>query len=237
MRAILDEHEYAIGIQAEKNKLIAEGGIKQDKPLPDISEEEIPYAVPQGWVWVRMGAIGETNIGLIYSPSDISSFGTPVLRSGNIQHGKIDLTDLVRVKMELKASVFVQEGDLLICARNGSKALVGKTALINNLQEEMAFGAFMAIFGSSINQYLLLFIHSPLFQKMIDEVNTVTINQITQSNLRSTIFPLPPFAEQHRIVAKVVELMALCDTLKAHIADAQTTQTHLADAIVEQVIA
>jgi len=72
----------------------------------------------------------------------------------------------------------------------------------------------MAIFRSKINPFLLRFINSPLFREMIDEVNTVTINQITQENLRSTVFPLPPLNEQSRIIAKIDELMARCDALE-----------------------
>lgn len=105
-------------------------------------------------------------------------------------------------------------GDLLICARNGSKALVGKTAQIKNLDEAMCFGAFMAIFRSSINGYIEIFLNSPIFRKTLDGVDTTTINQITQANLISTLAPIPPYAEQHRIVAKVDELMALCDQLE-----------------------
>jgi type I restriction enzyme, S subunit len=110
--------------------------------------------------------------------------------------------------------VLVEVGDLLVCARNGSKALVGKAALIEQLTERTAFGAFMTIFRSSINEYLYYFIASPLFRKMIDDVNTTTINQITQANLRATIAPIPPLVEQKRIVAKVRELMRLCDDLE-----------------------
>lgn len=201
-------------IEKKKASLFKEGKIKQSKPLPKIKPEELPYDLPKSWQWVRLGNVGETNIGLTYAPSDISDTGTPVLRSNNIQNGKLDLTDLKRVNKDIKQNVLVQQGDLLICARNGSKALVGKTALITDLPESMAFGAFMAIFRSRINGYLLYFINSPLFRQMIDEVNTMTINQITQNNLKSTIFPLPPLAEQRRIVAKIEELMARCDELE-----------------------
>lgn len=203
-------------IEAKKKRLVKEGKIKAGsrEDIKGIKPEEVPYELPEGWQWVRMGEIGETNIGLTYTPSNVSDFGTPVLRSNNIQNGKLDLSDLKRVDVEVKESVLVQEGDLLICARNGSKALVGKTALITGLTEKMAFGAFMAIFRSRVNGYLLYFINSPLFRKMIDDVNTMTINQITQGNLKSTIFPLPPLTEQHRIVAKIDQLMARCDELE-----------------------
>jgi type I restriction enzyme S subunit len=201
-------------IEAEKKRLVKDGKIKMSKPLPEIKPDEVPYDLPKSWEWVRLGDIGETNIGLTYAPSDVSDIGTPVLRSNNVQNGKLDLTDLKRVNKDIKENVLVQQGDLLICARNGSKALVGKTALITDLSESMAFGAFMAIFRSRINGYLLYFINSPLFRKMIDEVNTMTINQITQNNLKTTILPLPPLAEQRRIVAKIDELMARCDELE-----------------------
>jgi type I restriction enzyme, S subunit len=201
-------------IRVEKDRLIAEGKIKRDKPLAEIAEEEKPFVLPKGWEWVRLGDIGDTNIGLTYSPNNVSDTGTPVLRSNNVQLGKLDLSDLKRVNMKIKDSVLVAEGDLLICARNGSKALVGKTAMICGLSEPMAFGAFMAIFRSEVNAYILHFINAPLFRRMISDVNTTTINQITQENLRSTVFPLPPLAEQSRIVTRVEELMRLCDALE-----------------------
>lgn len=219
-------------IAQEKARLVVDGSTKKQKQLPGIAQDETPFDVPAGWCWVRMGAVGETNIGLTYSPSDVGDIGIPVLRSSNVQKGQVDLSDLVRVDLLVKESALVQEGDLLICARNGSKALVGKTAMISNLTEPMAFGAFMAIFRSRLNPYLLRFINSPLFRKVIDDVNTTTINQITQNNLRTTLLPLPPLAEQHRLVAKIDELMALCDRLEAQQADAESAHAHLVQALL-----
>jgi type I restriction enzyme, S subunit len=190
------------------------GQRRKSETQPAITSRDIPFALPGGWAWERLGNVGETNIGLTYSPQDVSDMGIPVLRSSNIQNGKLDFDDLVRVQTKPKPSAMVQDGDLLICARNGSRALVGKVALIENLKEPAAFGAFMAIFRSEMNKYLYHFICSPLFRLMIREVNTTTINQITQNNLRSTLAPIPPLAEQHRIVAKVEELMKLCDRLE-----------------------
>jgi type I restriction enzyme S subunit len=219
-------------IAREKARLIKEGKLKKQEPLPEITGDEKSFELPHGWEWVRLGNVGETNIGLTYSPKDISDIGTPVLRSNNVQKGKLDLNDLVRVNIEIKNSVIVQEGDLLICARNGSKALVGKTAQVTGLSEEMAFGAFMAIFRSIVNDYVLHFINSPLFRKMIDDVNTTTINQITQNNLKTTMFPLPPLTEQHRIVAKVDELMAMCDQLEQQQTDSNATHQTLVETLL-----
>ena len=202
-------------IEAEKKQLIKEGKIKKQEPLPPIKPEELPYEVPAGWEWVRLGDMGETNIGLTYSPKEIEDIGIPVLRSNNIQNGKIDLNNLVRVNKKVNEKVHVQKGDILICARNGSKALVGKAAQIKELPEKMAFGAFMAIFRSRCNDFVEDFLNSPIFRKALDDVSTTTINQITQNNLKNSIVPLPPLAEQKRIVAKIDQLMVVCDRLEA----------------------
>ena len=93
-------------IAEEKKRLIKEGKIKKQKPLPAITEEEIPFEIPESWEWARLGEIGETNIGLTYKPSDISENGIIVLRSGNIQNGKMDYADVIKVSGgELRAEV------------------------------------------------------------------------------------------------------------------------------------
>ena len=196
-------------IQAEKQKLIKEGKIKKDKPLPPITEDEIPFPIPPTWKWVRLGEIGLSRIGLTYHPSDISPKGTIVLRSGNIQNNKLSFSDIVRVNIPIPENLLVRKGDIIICARNGSKTLVGKSALIGELDEAMSFGAFMAIFRCPISPYVKLYLDSPLFKKTLSAVNTVTINQITQQNLNQAILPLPPLEEQKRIVAKIEELEPL----------------------------
>lgn len=189
---------------------------RKEKPLPSINKEEQHFELPNKWEWVRLGNIGHTNIGLTYKPTNVSESGVPVLRSSNIQNGRIDLSDLVRVgNVDINENTLVSSGDLLICARNGSKALVGKAAIIGNLDEPMAFGAFMAIYRSSVNPFVEVFLRSPVFRSRLEGVSTTTINQITQQNLKHTVMPLPPLAEQNRIVKKVQELMALCDQLES----------------------
>ena len=219
-------------IEVEKKKLIKEGKTKKQEPLPPIKPEDVPYALPTGWEWVRLGEIGNTNIGLTYAPKDISDTGTPVLRSNNIQQGKLDLNNLIRVNKSINENLHVQQGDILICARNGSRALVGKAAQIKELPEKMAFGAFMAIFRSRLNDYVEVFLNSPIFRKVLDEVSTTTINQITQNNLKNSMIPFPPLAEQKRIVAKVDAIMTLCDALEQQLKDATDKQTAILNAVV-----
>ena len=96
-----DARDLLKDIQKEKSRLIKEGKLKKEKLLPEITEDEIPFDIPENWCWVRLGDIGETNIGLTYTPSDISTNGTLVLRSGNIQNDKIDYDDNVYVSCDI----------------------------------------------------------------------------------------------------------------------------------------
>lgn len=200
-------------IQAEKAKLIKEGKSKKEKTIVQISDDEMPFDIPDSWKWVRLGTIGYTNIGLTYSPKDVSSEGTIVLRSSNIQEGRMDYNDIVKVKVEVPDNKMCRKGDILICARNGSKRLVGKAAIID--ADGMSFGAFMAIFRSECNQFIYYVINSAYFRNtLLGDTGTTTINQITQDMLKNVLVPLPPIAEQKRIVAKLEEILPLCDRLK-----------------------
>ena len=197
-------------IQKEKRQLIQEGKIKKEKPLPEIAEDEKPFEIPENWKWVRLGAIGLTHIGLTYSPKDISENGTIVLRSSNIQNSNMDYQDIIQVNMDIPASKMCHIGDILICARNGSKRLVGKAAIID--KEGMSFGAFMAIVRSRCNTYVLQVINSAYFRNsLLGNTGTTTINQITQDMLKNAMIPFPPLAEQERIVSKIEELLPYID--------------------------
>lgn len=121
-------------------------------------EDEVPFDVPEGWAWCRLKEIGNTNIGLTYHPADLINTGIPVLRSNNIKDEKLCLSDLARVQTKILDNQFVSKGDILICARNGSKNLVGKCTIIDMLPEKMAFGAFMAVFRSEYNPFILRYL-------------------------------------------------------------------------------
>lgn len=178
-----------------------------------VPDWEQPYKVPRNWCWVRLGSLGYTNIGLTYKPANISATGTIVLRSSNIQNGQMDYSDIVSVEMDIPESKMSKKGDILICARNGSKALVGKTAIID--RDGMSYGAFMAIFRSPYNSLIYHYLNSHYFRDIIDhDVGTTTINQITQSLIKELPFPLPPFAEQQRIVDRIEYLFAKLDEAK-----------------------
>ena len=170
----------------------------------------------KGWEIKRLPEIAEYFIGLTYSPKDVSDAGTIVLRSSNVQNDELDLSDLVRVTCSVKKPLHVRKGDILMCSRNGSKRLVGKTAVIGNLLEEMTFGTFMTVIRSELNSYLSWFFRSEAFRDQIGVGENTMINQITKYMLDVIRVPVPPLAEQQRIVGLLDEAFAGLATAKAN---------------------
>ena len=176
--------------------------------------ENVPFEVPSSWVWTTVGDIAESNIGLTYKPSDICDDGVPVYRSNNIQNRRIDKTELVRVNAKILDKQYLAVGDLLICARNGSRRLVGKCALIENLSEPSAFGAFMAVCRSAYNPWIYLLLNTGYFNRYLDDSNSTAINQVTQSMLLAFRVPFPPKKEQDRIIYEISKWFDLIDTIE-----------------------
>lgn len=169
--------------------------------------------IPNSWKWVKLSDIAFSNIGLTYKPSDKTEDGVIVLRSSNIQNGKMDYNDIVKVNMEIPENKMCDIGDILMCVRNGSKSLVGKVAVID--KSNMSFGAFMSIIISRCNQFLYYFFNSNMFKRQMHiNSSTETINQITQDMLFNCIIPLPPIEEQQRIVERLDTLLLLCEDLR-----------------------
>ncbi|MBE5903034.1 MAG: restriction endonuclease subunit S [Pseudobutyrivibrio sp.] len=136
--------------------------------------------------------IAEYYNGLTYKPSDVTDDenGTLVLRSGNIQNGALAFDDNVRVTCSIKEKLMVKDNDILMCSRNGSAALVGKTAIIKNLKEPMTFGAFMMIIRSTYYPYLKTYFDTTAFRSQLS-IGTTTINQITGKMLNDVKLPVP----------------------------------------------
>ena len=213
-------------IKKEKQKLVKEGKLKKSalatsvifrgddnkyyeqigKKCLDITEQ-IPFEIPSNWEWYRVRNVSNSYIGLTYKPTDIDEKGIIVLRSCNIRNGKLALDDIVRVSSSISEKLLIEENDIIICARNGSKRLVGKSALIRNLTEPMTFGAFMAICKTPIYEYMFAYLQSDLFFGQLRDVsNTTTINQLTQNKFNDFLIPIPPVKEQERIAFKISQL-------------------------------
>ena len=200
-------------------------------------QDEIPFDLPYGWSWCRISSIGTTNIGLTYKPTDIADEGTIVLRSSNIKNGKIDLTDLVRVKTIIRENQFVEQNDIVICARNGSKALVGKCAIFNlAMSESVSFGAFMAILRTAFYDYVYYFLNTQLFRNILNSDDSKQINQLTQDMLKNTLIPFPPQNEQRKIVTALNEIMHQISSIDNNANAVEHTKEVLKSRILELAI-
>ena len=159
------------------------------------------------WEEKRLEEIGESLIGLTYSPADVREHGTLVLRSSNVQNGALAFHDNVFVSMDIPDRALVQTGDVLICARNGSRDLIGKSALLDERTEGMAFGAFMAVFRSPIGKLINFLFQSEILKRQINEHLGATINQITNKSLNSFRVPLAPTKLEQIAIASVLSDM------------------------------
>jgi type I restriction enzyme S subunit len=185
-----------------------------------------------------------TDYGLSEQTFDDHS-GVPVLKMGDISNGEILLGGQKTVPDHVSGlpELFLEKGDLLY-NRTNSADLVGKTGVYEGPNGAYTFASYLIRIRLATNlmipRFLKICMNSASFRQT--EIEPHLKQQCGQANVNGTIMrnmrvPIPPLAEQHRIVAKVNELMTLCDTLKARLSASQTTQIHLADTIVEQAVA
>lgn len=178
---------------------------KDQKPL-NVPPLRFPGFTDE-WKKTTLGEIGETMIGLTYSPKDVvENGGTIVFRSSNIQNGMIDYSDLVRVTKPIKERIITKEKDILICARNGSQRLIGKNTLLRESDAGNTFGAFMMVYRSDDNDIIHPLLSTKQYVSQVTENLGARINQITTSDLNSFEFFLPQESEEKR---KIGELFAL----------------------------
>ena len=227
-------------IRTEKDRLIAEGKIKRDKPLPPIADEEKPFELPVGWEWVRMGWLGES---FDYGSSQKSvddSAAVPILRMGNIQGGRVVMNNLKYLKDvqgELPYLV-LREGDLLF-NRTNSYELVGKTGLFEGCLREVTFASYLIrirLMHALVNpEYINAYMNTRDCRE--NEIEPDLTQQTGQANyngtkLKSIRVPLPPLPEQSRIVTRVTALRRLCADLRQRLAEREAVQARLAEALV-----
>lgn len=175
--------------------------------------------IPEDWEVKLLRELGDALIGLTYSPNDVCEYGTLVLRASNIQNNSLSFEDNVYVKKNIPERIKARNGDLLICVRNGSRSLIGKSALLDERVDGMTFGAFMTVFRSSIGSMLSYLFQSEIIKRQISEYLGATINQITNASLKSFCIPLSPHSsEQIAIATALSDADALIEALEQSIA-------------------
>lgn len=204
-------------IQEEKRRLVKEGKIKKEKPLSEIAEDEAPFEIPGSWMWVRLGSLVQVIGGISYNKNDVSKNGIRILRGGNIQNMKIlfDENDVFLPSPYVDVEKEVREGDILIVASTGSKAVIGKPGYAEKDLKHTMIGAFLRIcrpYSPYVKKYIKILFGSEFYRKHIRDLSQGTnINNIKESYITEFVIPLPPLAEQKRIVAKIEELLPYID--------------------------
>ena len=223
-------------VTANKKKLIHTGKIRRSRIQPEL-KGVLPYTLPSGWTWAPFGSLHYLVRGVTYSKSDVADHPMPgyvaILRANNIS-SNLTHDEPVFVKSErVAADQFLRSGDFMIALSSGSKNLVGKAALVPKDLDE-AFGGFCGVirlYAPKVHSFVGVYLQSALYREGISAGSRgIGINNLKQKILSNLAFPLPPLAEQHRIVAKVDELMALCDRLEAARTERETTRNRLAAA-------
>ena len=189
-----------------------------------------PQRNPHGYKHTKLSDIATYYNGLTYKPENVATEGTIVLRSSNIQNSQLDFADTVRVDCAIKERLMVQKNDILMCSRNGSAKLVGKVALIKDIQEPMSFGAFMMIIRSHYFGYLMTYFQMDAFRQQIKTSATTTINQITGRMLDDVTIPLPPMS----LVDKFATFVEQIDKSKATVQKALDETQLLFDSLMQQ---
>ena len=146
-----------------------------------------------------MGEIGDCIIGLTYHPDNVVEHGLLVLRSSNVQGGRLAFYDNVYVDLEVPERIVTRPGDILICVRNGSRTLIGKSAVIDEGAAGVTFGAFMTVYRTKHWRFVAHAFQSENIQRQIRDNIGATINQITNKDMKALQLRLPSSDEQTAI--------------------------------------
>ena len=232
-------------IQGEKARLIKDGALRKEQSLAPVAEEESPFSIPSSWRWARIGTCSLLTEYGTSVKSDHADNGVPVLKMGDIQGGQLSLGGQKKVPRLIDdlPQLFLKRFDLLY-NRTNSAELVGKTGIYLGEDDAYTFASYL-IRIRFINElsnpvYANFSMNSPFFRET--QIMPEIQQQCGQANvngtkLRNMVIPLPPLAEQHRIVAKVDELMTLCGRLAAQLTSAQTESRRLLETVLHEALA
>lgn len=228
-------------IAAEKTMLIKAGKIKKEKPQSPIIGSEKPFECPAGWEFCRLQEAIDVRDGTHDSPKDATGDKTyPLVTSKNFINGEIDFDSARRISeedhLEISRRSQVDVEDILFSMIGGN---IGNQVMV---RDPRAFSVknvaiFKYFLKSATNPHFFFLYTQELAAELQEKASGGAQPFVSLGFLRNLVFALPPKAEQQRIVAKVDELMVLCDQLKSRLNDAQLTQLHLADALTDKALA
>lgn len=207
-------------IAAEKARLVKEGKIKKPKALPEIGEEDKPFELPEGWEWSRINDVLHLENGdrskNYPNKSALVENGIPFVNAGQLSDGLVSKDELCFISKErfdiLNGGKF-NDGDILFCLRGS----LGKCAVVKNFGIGAIASSLVILrpYFPPITNYIMIVMNAPITSRNISKYNNGTAQpNLSAADLSKFGLPLPPLVEQHRIVAKVDELMVLCDQLE-----------------------
>jgi type I restriction enzyme S subunit len=230
--------ELLAKIKAEKAQLIADKKLKKEKPLLPITDEEIPFEIPEHWAWSRFNSICETRLGKMLDSVKNKGKLHPYFRNINVQWYQIRLDDVLSMKFEEKEleEYSIKKGDLLIC----EGGYPGRAAIWESDDETFKFQKALhrVRFYENIPAKFYLYYLDLLCSsgKIKDYFTGSGIQHLTGKSLKEMPIPLPPLHEQEQIVAKLEELMAFCDGLEQSIKESQGYNEMLLQQVLREAL-
>ena len=230
-------------ITAEKQQLIQSGKIKKEKPLSPVKDDEIPFELPEGWVWCRLGEISK-KLGAGSTPTGGKASyvddGIKFFRSQNIYNDGIRINDIARITQKVHQRMIgthIKPKDILLNITGGS---IGRCALVpdefdsGNVSQHVSIVRLVEL---ELRQYIHKFFISPGFQERIMDVQVgVSREGLSMTKLKMFPTPLPPLQEQHAIVTTVNTLMGLCDALEQELGQQESRVEELMRSCVREVV-
>ena len=227
-------------IKAEKDKLIAEKKIKKENKLLPIKPEEIPFDIPENWVWCRLGDIcSKIGSGSTPKGGNYSSTGTPFFRSQNIYDNGLVYEDIKFISEEVHIQMngtTVFANDILLNITGGS---MGRCALVSEEFEEGNVSQHVCIIRPLLvnNKFYHAIALSPFFQRFIFSSTTGAGREgLPKYNLEQFLIPIPPLSEQSRIVQKIEELMQYCNELEESINQSESQNKKLLQQVLREAL-
>ena len=227
-------------IQKEKAQLIKDKKIKKEKALPKITKEEIPYELPEGWVWEYLGnSMLKITDGTHHSPANVENGDFKYVSAKNIKSKGVKLSNITYVTEEAHKEIYArcnpELGDLLYIKDGATTGI----CCINDLDEEFSMLSSVALIKQPkevLNEYLLRVFRSPYYYDLMRKGMTgVAITRVTLTKLKASIIPIPPLEEQKAIVEKVNALMGLCNRLEQNVEQNQEYSAQLMQSCLREV--
>lgn len=227
-------------IKAEKQKLVKKGTLKKEKELPPITEEEIPFELPNGWAWCRLGEITlKLTDGTHHSPTNVSKGEFMYVTAKNIKDDGVLLNNISYVTQKVHEEIYArcnpEFGDILYI-KDGATTGV---ATINNLHDPFSMLSSVALIKLPkyiSNKYILYVLRSPHFYRATrNDMAGIAITRVTLTKMSCSLIPLPPLAEQHRIAAKVQQLQQKSNNLERQVQQSRHYAVQLQKILLKEV--